>query len=123
MFYHPEGLEKVIVPGRSMVNPVTGEALLDRNGNQIERGEQREIVWQTANSEEEEARLRAAGWWDHPAKALAAAGKPAPAMSSAQTIEELQKILAETQKQLDSAQQGYLQKSPSKSVPASTAAL
>ena len=68
MMYHPEGLERVIVPAQAVVNPVTGEAVLDRAGNPISRGEQREIVWELAHSKADEKRLAGEGWHDHPAR-------------------------------------------------------
>lgn len=100
MFYHPTGETHVLVEAQPLVNPVTGEPILDRNGEQILRGEQREIIWQLAHSEDEEEDLRAEGWHDHPALAISAGGGTAPAMSSDQRIKDLEAQLARTQTEL-----------------------
>jgi hypothetical protein len=90
MLYHPKGKERVLIAAEVVVNPTTGEALLDREGKPIMRGEQREIIWELAQSEEEEERLRSAGWHDHPAKAMKAAGKEAPSMGSGEKVKDLE---------------------------------
>lgn len=108
MFYHPLAETRVIVPAQAVVNPQTGEAMLDRTGQPIVRGEQREIVHEIAQDEAAAERLREAGWHDHPAKALLAAGLPAPATSSQQTISDLEKKLAQAQAQLASARSGQV---------------
>ncbi len=105
MFYHPEAEERILVPAQPLVNPTTGEPVLDRKGNEILRGEQREIIWQLVVNEAEEKELRSAGWHDHPARALAAAGKAAPMISPQQTIEEMKKKMAAMQVEIDRAQQ------------------
>ena len=65
MFYHPEGEEKTLVPehveidrGREMVIPAKYE-----------------LIAEIAESPEAERTLRAAGWYDHPSKAIEAANK------------------------------------------------
>lgn len=104
MFYHPEGETHVLVEAQPVVNPVTGEPLLDRRGEQIMRGEQREVIWQLAQTPEDEEALRDEGWHDHPALAIAAGGGKAPEMSSEQRIKDLQAQLARTQADLSKAQ-------------------
>ena len=103
MFYHPEGEERIRVPA---------EILTDRNGSPVIDyetgkpkmvGEQREIITRVANDAAEEAALRAEGWHDHPAKAMAAAGREVPAVSSDQRIRELEEQMGALQAQLDQA--------------------
>jgi hypothetical protein len=62
MFYHPLGEEKITVPAEVISTPMGAK----------EVGEQRELIWQLANSAAEDKALRADGWWDHPAKAIRA---------------------------------------------------
>lgn len=105
MFYHPEGLERVLVPGEMLLGP-GGAPVIDWETQRPKLvGEQREIIWQIAKDMVEEERLRADGWHDHPAKALAAAGKPVPAMSSDQRIRELEEQARTLQAQLDVAKE------------------
>lgn len=85
MFYHPKGEEKIIVPAELITTPMGPKAV----------GEQREMISKIAANEAEEKELIAAGWWDHPAKGLKAAGKPVPQMGSDGRIQELEKQLAE----------------------------
>jgi hypothetical protein len=94
MFYHPLGEEKIVVPAEIIVTPLGPKAV----------GEQREIINRTVNNEAEEREARSAGWHDHPSKAIAAAGKDAPAVSSDETIKELQAQLAQMQRALADAQ-------------------
>lgn len=118
MFYHPMAETRVIVPAQAVVNSQTGEAVLDRAGNPIMRGEQREIIHEIVQDQAGADRLQKAGWHDHPAKALMAAGLEAPAISSQQTIEELERKLARAQADLAQAQsvQGPSKKSPAASL-------
>jgi hypothetical protein len=96
MFYHPEGKERVIAPGEVVVDPIQGP---------IRVGELREIIHQLAENAEDEERLRREGWHDHPARAMAAAGKEAPPISSQQHIDGLQSELDKLRLQLAAAQQ------------------
>lgn len=88
MFYHPEGKTKVTVPAEVVSTP-EGPA---------RRGEQREILWRLATGPGDEKALREAGWHDHPAKAMAAAGLEAPPMGAGERIRELEAQLAEAQR-------------------------
>lgn len=100
MFYHPEGQERILVPGEVLTG-ANGAPVIDWETNRPKIvGEQRELVWKLAQNADEEAQLRAAGWHDHPAKALAAAGKPVPAVSSDQRIRELEAQAKSLQDQL-----------------------
>lgn len=96
MLYHPEGKERITVPAEIVVTPMGPK----------EVGEQREIIWQIVNDADAEAKLVAEGWHDHPAKAMQAAGKVAPAISSGDQIARLQKQLADAQAALAKAQGG-----------------
>lgn len=81
MFYHPQGQEYVAQAGEIVVTPLGPR----------EVNKQMALVSQVAANEAEAKALRAAGWHDHPRKALAAAGK-AEAMprDPSETIAELQ---------------------------------
>lgn len=82
MFYHPEGLERILVPGE-LVTTRDGQAFLDpKTGAPRYVGEQKEIIWRLAQDETEAEDLIAAGWHEHPAQALKAAGRPAPPMGA-----------------------------------------
>ena len=93
MFYHPEGLERVTKPAEVIATPLGPK----------EVGEQKVIITAVANNAEEEARLRDEGWHDHPSKALAAAGKPVPAIGSDQRIQELERQAQMLREQLELA--------------------
>lgn len=98
MFYHPQGEQKIIVPGE-LIATLMGPKLVN---------EQKELIWEIANDRQEEEKLRADGWHDHPAKAIRArieAGvadgslpattlKSIPAMSSDQRIKDLEAEIA-----------------------------
>ena len=88
MYYHPLGDENVINPGE-WVDSIRGPVLL---------GEQKEIVSKVAGTAEEAAELEAAGWWDHPAKSLAARPgidpKKVPQISSDSRIKDLEAKIA-----------------------------
>lgn len=69
-----------------------------------EVGEQRELVSRVVQDSEEEEVLRAEGWHDHPAKAIAASGQTPPAVGVVNSKdlenEKLRQKLAEMEKQL-----------------------
>lgn len=90
MFYHPKGEERITRPADVMVTPM-GPKLV---------GEERQIITKIAKNEEEEKKLRTEGWHDHPAKAIAAGGRDAPPISSAEHIKSLEEQIAELQRQL-----------------------
>src|ERR1700681_1551501 len=71
MMYHPQGELRIVVPAEIIMTPLGPKAV----------GLQTEIIHQVVADEAEEAALRAEGWHDHPAKAIAASGGEAPAMS------------------------------------------
>lgn len=91
MFYSPKGEERVTVPAEIIVTPLGPKAV----------GEQRELIHKLATNAEEEAALRADGWWDHPAKSIAAGGGKAPSMGSAAKISDLEAEIAKLQLQLN----------------------
>ncbi len=93
MFYHPKGERRVIVPPEIVMTPIGPKAV----------GEQSEIIWEIANSKAEGDELRAQGWHDHPAKAIAAGGGKAPAMSSDQRIQDLEEQLRALQAERNDA--------------------
>jgi hypothetical protein len=55
-------VQKIIVPAESIVTPLGPQRV----------GEQKELIYQIAQNEVEGAALVAAGWWDHPGKAVKA---------------------------------------------------
>lgn len=65
MFYHPKGEERITQRADIVVTPLGAER----------HNEKRELIWRVANTPGEEQDLRAAGWHDHPTKAMKAAGK------------------------------------------------
>lgn len=85
MFYHPKGETRITVPAEEIATPFGPKRV----------GEKRELLCQIVNNEDQERALRADGWWDHPAKAIAAGGGVAPPMGSEQRIEDLEKQIAE----------------------------
>ena len=90
MMYHPLGEEREIEPERREPSP-TGVQIIPAK---------MEMIYQVVNNDSEEMALRDSGWHDHPAKALVAAGKKAPAISSQQHINSLEAQIAALQKQL-----------------------
>lgn len=99
MMYHPLGETRVIVDAVPLTD-TSGNAVLDRNGDPILRDEQREIVWQIVNSLKEERALRKEGWHDHPADAIAASGKAAPAKGAQQALDAKDREIERLQAQL-----------------------
>lgn len=80
MLYHPDGEQEVLVPERTEPTP-TGPVKVPA---------QLAMKYKVVKDETEEEELRAAGWHDHPADALAARGEVAPAKSSDQRIKSLE---------------------------------
>ena len=80
MMYHPKGEQQILVPERVEPTP-TGPVRVPA---------QYTMVTKTVKNEEEESEARLDGWHDHPADALAAAGKAAPPKSSDQRIQQLE---------------------------------
>ena len=105
MLYHPEGAERVIVPAQAETTPFGPQML----------GEQRELVYREVASKSEEREALAAGWHDHPAKAIAAGNKvreakglaprAVPAISTMSLVKSLEEQLADMQRQLGEAQE------------------
>lgn len=89
MLYHPTGEERVIQEGEVISTPMGPKLIM----------QQRELVNKIVNNEEEEKKLRAEGWHIHPAEAMRAAGRDAPATGADQVIEDLRKKIAELESQ------------------------
>ena len=89
LYYHPLGDENIINPGE-WVETIRGAVLL---------GEQKELVSKLASNQAEADELEAAGWWDHPAKSLAARPgmdpKKVPQMSADTRIKDLEAKIKE----------------------------
>lgn len=87
MLYHPKGEQVVIVPAEIIETPMGPKRV----------GEQRELVYQVVESSAQERALRAEGWHDHPAKAIAASGGEAPPVSADQKLSSLQEQIKQLQ--------------------------
>lgn len=90
MFYHPEGRERVIQRAEILATPMGPEKV----------GELREIINRMANDADEEAALREAGWHDHPAKAMAAAGREMPQLVAVNREWELEQQIKKLEAEL-----------------------
>ncbi len=111
MFYHPSGEERILVPGEELRRP-DGQPVMDYKTNRpMIVGELKEIIWQIAADEGEAEALRMAGWHDHPAKAIHAAGGVAPPISSAEQMSKMEEEIARLQSELATAKAGSLGKS------------
>ncbi len=93
MLYHPEGEMRVTVPAEIITTPLGPKAVC----------EQRELIYQIVSDAKSERKLLELGWHDHPAKAMAAAGLEAPAMSSGERIMDLEEQIRRLQVELNSA--------------------
>lgn len=89
MLFHPTGEERIIQQGEVIVTPMGPQRVM----------QQREIIWQVVNSPDEERKLIEAGWHTHPANAMRAGGKDAPATGADQVIADLQRKIADLQAQ------------------------
>ncbi len=115
MMFHPEGKTKIVVPAEVISTPFGPQRV----------GEQREIIWQVAQDEVQEASLREQGWHDSPAKAIRAGGGEAPPVSSLERVAELEDEMARLRAELaaakaDQGEQAKASKPPlsAKTVPA-----
>lgn len=90
MFYHPKGKMREVQKAEVLQTPY-GPAKV---------GEQFELINRVVHDAEEEKRIRAAGWHDHPAKSIAASGAEAPPMADHNQVEALERQLAILQSQL-----------------------
>lgn len=89
MLYHPKGEERIIQQGEVIMTPLGPQRVM----------QQREIIYKIVNNPAEEKELIALGWHTHPAKAIQASGKEAPATGADQVIADLQRKIAELQSQ------------------------
>jgi len=99
MLYHPEGKTKVVIPARVENGPYGPER----------RNEQSEIISVIVNSEAELADRLAKGWHEHPADAIAASGKEAPAKSSSQRISSMEAEIEKLRRELAAAKASRVQ--------------
>lgn len=93
MMYHPKGERRVTVPAEIISTPMGPK----------EVGQQTEIIHRIVGNAADEKKLLAEGWHNHPAKAIAASGGEAPAMSSDQRIKDLEAQIAALQTEKDLA--------------------
>lgn len=91
MMYHPLGEMKVTRLAEVIVTPMGPKFVNER----------KEMISAIAQNETEERELRAKGWHDHPAKAIAAAGGDAPPISAAQRIDDLNAEIARLKAESD----------------------
>lgn len=80
MLYHPKGEEKIVQPGEEV------ESRRHPDGFVV-RGEVRELISKKADNQEEEVKLKAEGWHEHPAQAIAAGGRKAPPVPMAVSLQ------------------------------------
>ena len=107
MLYHPQGEEKVIVPGELILTP---------GGREVLVGEQRELVHRIVGDREEEVLALADGWHTTPRAAIIAgnevrqaAGEKlrlVPAASPAQVISDKDAEIRRLQEQIASMEKG-----------------
>lgn len=90
MFYHPKGQQRVVQKAEVLQTPY----------GPVKVGEQWELIGRLVRDADEEARARAAGWHDHPAKAIEAGGRDAPPMTAHGRIADLERQLASLQAQI-----------------------
>lgn len=95
MYYHPTGKLRVVQKAEILQTPYGPTKV----------GEQWELIARTVENEAEEERARAAGWHDHPAKAIEAGGREAPPMTAHGKIADLERQLVNLQAQLNAARQ------------------
>jgi len=93
MLYHPEGAERITVPGEVLATALGPKMV----------GEQREIIHRIVNDEQEEKEALAAGWHKTPSAAMTAAGKDAPPVSAGKKIEELEEEIRRLQAERNTA--------------------
>ena len=93
MLYHPEG-EKRMVEAERMEPSALGPQRIPAKY---------ELIYQIVENAEDDARLRAAGWHEHPSDAIAASGEAAPPTTHFSTTDAIKKELERLQKQLDLA--------------------
>jgi len=84
MLFHPQGEEEIIYQGDVINTPYGPQKIM----------EQRAIIHKIAHNQAEEEALIAEGWHQHPAEAMVAAGKEAPATGADRVIADLQKKIA-----------------------------
>lgn len=96
MFYHPKGETRQTKAPEIIVTPLGPK----------EVNAQYEMIYQVAGNKAEADELRKQGWHDHPAKAIAASGGKAPAMSPDGQIASLEQQIAELQAQLAQTKEG-----------------
>ena len=99
MLFHPKGKEHIVFAGISEVSPDGRTKLV---------GQQTEIVNRIVASKAEEDEWLAKGWLTHPADAMRAAGKDAPATSSQARIDDLETQMARLREELVQAKRAKL---------------
>lgn len=87
MLFHPKGEERIIQQGELIVTPLGPQRIM----------QQREIINKVVNNAAEEMELVNQGWHTHPANAIRASGKEAPATGADMVIADLQRKIAELQ--------------------------
>lgn len=96
MYYHPTGKKRVVQKAELLNTPFGPQRV----------GEQFELISRVAKDEAEGEKLEAAGWHDHPSKAIAASGEKAPPMTAHGRIADLERQVQILQNQIRAAQAG-----------------
>ena len=104
MVYHPTGEERITQEGEVISTPLGPKVIM----------QQREMIWRIVNNAGEEAEAIASGWHTHPAEAMRAGGKEAPATGADQVITDLKRKIEALE-----AQQASLEKAKPKQNPMS----
>lgn len=94
MFYHPTGDEMIVQRAEMIATPFGPK----------EVGEIKKVISKIAQDAQEAQELVAAGWHDHPAKALRAGGKAAPDMMPKGGVEKLRKQKEELERMIAEAE-------------------
>lgn len=80
MMYSPKGEVKVTRAAEIIRTPMGPEKV----------GEQRELIHKIVQNEEEERALKALGWHEHPAHAIAASGAVPPPITTQEGVDDLE---------------------------------
>lgn len=99
MLYHPKGAERVVFPGTQEITPWGERRMV---------GEQREIVNKVVETQEEYDALVRQGWHKHPADAIRASGRVAPATVTAERISDIDQQIARLQEEKKRGEEALL---------------
>ncbi len=99
MLYHPKGEMQIVFQGLMVVDPKSGEAVLDKEGNPRYTGTQAVVKHVVVNSAEEEAPYLAEGW--HLSEAASRRGSADPKVAKAAPPKTKMELMEERVKELE----------------------